>query len=268
MSDPINYLELNRQAWNNKMEVHIDSEFYDMEGFFAGNTSLKEIELRLLGDVKGKSVLHLQCHFGQDTISLARMGASVTGVDLSDKAVGKGRELAARLQADATFINSDIYELPRQLDQQFDMVFSSYGTIGWLPDIEKWAHVVSAYLKPGGKFVFVEFHPVVWMLDEGFKYIKYDYFNTGPIIETENGTYADRAAALSQTTVSWNHDLAEVLGNLLKCRLELSSFEEFDYSPYNCFAGMEEFEPGKYRIAHLDKKIPMVYALTATKSKE
>ncbi|OJW79540.1 MAG: methyltransferase type 12 [Bacteroidetes bacterium 46-16] len=265
MDSPVNYLELNRQAWNNQTDVHMSSDFYDMPGFLAGNTSLKEIELRLLGDVKGKSVLHLQCHFGQDTVSLARMGALVMGIDLSDKAIERAKELALQTQTDASFIACDIYDLPQHLDKQFDIVFTSYGTIGWLPDMDKWAGIVSKYLAPGGKFVFVEFHPLVWMLDEDFKYIKYDYFNTVPIIETESGTYADRDAPLSKTTVSWNHDLGEVLGSLIKCGLELRSFDEHDYSPYNCFRDMEAVEPGKYRIGHLDKKIPMVYALTATK---
>jgi 2-polyprenyl-3-methyl-5-hydroxy-6-metoxy-1,4-benzoquinol methylase len=155
-----NYLEVNRNSWNNRVEAHLKSEFYDMEGFMKGNSSLNEIELKLLGDVKGKSILHLQCHFGQDSISLSRMGARVTGIDLSDKAIQKAEEIAKATQTDAKFICCDLYNLPKHLDEKFDIVFTSYGTIGWLPDMDKWAKIVSQYLKPGGQFVFVEFHPV------------------------------------------------------------------------------------------------------------
>ena len=161
--DANNYIELNRESWNNRVEPHLKSEFYNLELFLKGKNSLNEIELNLLGEIKGKSILHLQCHFGQDTISLSRLGAKVTGVDLSDKSIEKARELATQTNSDAQFICCDLYDLPNHLDQQFDFVFSSYGTIGWLPDLDKWAKVISSFLKPTGKFIFVEFHPVVWL---------------------------------------------------------------------------------------------------------
>jgi 2-polyprenyl-3-methyl-5-hydroxy-6-metoxy-1,4-benzoquinol methylase len=188
----MNYLEMNRAGWNAKTPVHVNSAFYDMPGFLAGNTSLKDLELGLLGDVKGKRVLHLQCHFGQDSLSLARMGAHVTGVDFSDVAIEKATSLAAELQLDATFIHSDVYSLKEHLSGSFDIVFTSYGTIGWLPDLKLWADIVQYFLKPGGQFVMVDFHPVVWMFDERFQSVTYSYFNTGPIVERSEGTYADR----------------------------------------------------------------------------
>ena len=169
MSEQEDYLVKNKAAWNAKTAVHIDSDFYDMPAFMGGETSLKSLELGLLGDVKGKRILHLQCHFGQDSLSLARMGASVVGVDLSDAAIEKARELAAELQLDATFVNCDIYSLKEHLQGEFDLVFTSYGTIGWLPDLNRWAAIVEHYLKPGGSFVMVDFHPVVWMFDNHFK---------------------------------------------------------------------------------------------------
>src|SRR5688572_730649 len=135
------YLEKNRRLWNARTDVHVTSEFYELDKFLAGKSSLNEIELNLLGDLKGKSVLHLQCHFGQDSISLARLGAEVTGVDLSDKAIAKAKELAKQTGANAEFICTDIYELPQHLDKKFDVVFTSYGTIGWLPDLDKWAKI-------------------------------------------------------------------------------------------------------------------------------
>jgi len=265
MSTEHNYLEINRQSWNNRTETHLQSEFYDLDGFLKGKSSLNDIELNLLGDIKGKNILHLQCHFGQDTISLNRLGADVTGVDLSDKAIESAKQIAKDSKSTAKFICCDIYDLPNHLDEKFDIVFTSYGTIGWLPDLDKWAGIISRFLKPTGQFVFVEFHPVVWMFDENFDKIGYRYFNSGAIIETQSGTYADRSAELTLTDVSWNHGLSEVLSSLIKNGLEITSFDEFDYSPYNCFNKTIEFEPGKYRIEHLDNKLPMTYSITAIK---
>ncbi len=260
-----NYIEINKQSWNNKTAAHIQSGFYDLPGFLAGNSSLNPIELQLLGDIQGKSILHLQCHFGQDTLSLGRMGAKVTGVDLSDKAIEQARLLAKQTKVDANFICCDIYDLPNHLSGQFDLVFTSYGTIGWLPDLDRWAKLISNYLKPNGRFVFVEFHPVVWMFDDQFEKIAYNYFNVGAIVETETGTYADREAKISQKFVCWNHSLSEVINSLIQNKLEINSLDEFDYSPYNCFSNTVEFEPKKFRIKHLDDMTPMVYSLVATK---
>lgn len=260
-----NYIEINKQSWNNRLDAHLNSDFYDMKGFLEGKTSLNDIELNLLGDIKGKTILHLQCHFGQDSISLGRLGAEVTGVDLSDKAIEKAKQIAGDTHSNAEFICCDIYDLPNHLEKQFDMVFTSYGTIGWLPDMEKWAKIVSRFLKPNGKFVFVEFHPFVWMYDDNFETIAYNYFNSGAIVETESGTYADKDANITQEYVGWNHNLGEVINSLIKNGLEINSLDEFDYSPYNCFNRTIEIAPKKYRIKHLDNKIPMVYSIVATK---
>lgn len=259
------YLDLNREAWNRKTDVHVRSDFYDVQGFLAGQSTLNGIELALLGDVNGKSVLHLQCHFGLDTLSLARMGAEVCGVDLSDNAIAKARELNAQLGLSAEFVCCDVYTLPEHLNRQFDIVYTSYGTIGWLPDIQRWASVVSHFMKPGGRLVFAEFHPVVWMFDDKFEQVAYRYFHSEPIVETGSGSYADRDAPITHTTVSWNHGLAEVISALIASGLRIRQFTEYDYSPYNCFAGTVEFAPGKFRIAHLGDKIPMVYSLLAGK---
>ncbi|MFN8248597.1 MAG: class I SAM-dependent methyltransferase [Ferruginibacter sp.] len=259
------YITKNRSAWNAKTSWHVESSFYGMEDFLKGKNSLNEIELELLGDVKGKSVLHLQCHFGQDSISLARMGATVTGADLSDAAVEKANALAKELNVNADFICCNIYNLPDLLDKQFDIVFTTYGTIGWLPDLGKWAGIISRYLKPGGKFVFAEFHPVVWMFDDEFDKVAYTYHKSDPIIENISGTYADKNAPITTETISWNHSISEVLNNLVKYGMEINLFNEYDYSPYNCFNHTEEFEPGKFRIKHFGNKIPMVYAVLATK---
>lgn len=265
MNSEDNYISINKASWNKRVAVHLTSSFYDVDGFLKGNSSLNDIELDLLGDVEGKSILHLQCHFGQDTISLGRLGAAVTGVDLSDQAIESAKALAEKDQTPATFICCDVYDLPNHLGGQFDIVYTSYGTIGWLPDLDKWAAIVSKFLKPGGKFIFVEFHPVVWMFDNDFNEIKFNYFNKEAIIETETGTYGDRNSPIEHESISWNHSLSEVVGNLLKHNLEIHSFMEYDYSPYNCFNKTIEFAPHKFRIKHLDDKIPMVYSIMATK---
>ncbi len=258
-----NYKEINRKSWNSRTAVHLESDFYDVAGFLQGKTSLKETELALLGDLQGKKVLHLQCHFGQDTISLARMGAVVTGADLSDVAIQKAKELAEKAGVEATFVCCDIYNLPQQLSGQFDIVFTSYGTIGWLPDLDSWAKVIAHFLRPKGEFILVEFHPVVWMFDDDFDKIKYPYFKGEAIVENSENTYANTEKKLCFQSVSWNHSMGEVVNNLLGNGLAIQSLNEYDYSPYNCFAHTEEFEKGKFRIKHLGNKIPMLYAVKA-----
>ncbi|MGV3697396.1 class I SAM-dependent methyltransferase [Flavobacterium sp.] len=265
MENKPDYLKVNQKTWNEKVDVHIGSDFYENELFLKGKSTLKDIELELLGDLSGKSVLHLQCHFGQDTISFARLGAKATGVDLSDKAIERAKEFNTQLGLDAEFVCCDIYDTPNHIDEKFDIVFTSYGTIGWLPDLDQWAKVVSHFLKPGGKFVMADFHPVVWMYDNDFKEVFYHYFNVEPIFEEETGTYADKQAEIENKTISWNHPISEILNALIQSGLELDQFNEFDYSPYNCFNKTEEFEPGKFRLAPFGNKIPMVYSILATK---
>jgi len=260
-----NYLDINRNSWNRRTLVHLKSDFYDVPGFLKGKSSLKEIELSLLGDLNNKRVLHLQCHFGQDSISMARLGAQVTGVDLSNLAIDNARKLVRETNTESTaeFICCDIYDLPNHLDAKFDIVFSSYGTIGWLPDLDKWANIISRFLKPEGVFVFVEFHPVVWIFDQNFSSINYRYFKSEAIVETESSTYTSKDEELATQNVTWNHSMSEVITSLLHNGLHIDSFEEFDYSPYNCFNKTEEFEPGKFRIGHLGNMIPMVFSLKA-----
>lgn len=265
MSKESDFFQKNKASWNQRTTLHMESEFYDMPAFLAGRNSLRSIELDLLGDVSGKSILHLQCHFGQDTLSLARMGAMSTGVDLSDRAITEAQKLAKQMALPARFICCNVYDLPKHLDEQFDIVFTSYGTIGWLPDLDRWAKIVQQFLKPGGQFVFVDFHPVVWMFDDDFSHIKYRYFNSGPILETVEGTYANPEAPVALESIGWNHGFGEVLGHLLANNLTITHFQEYDYSPYDCFDHTEKIGENKFRIKHLGDKIPMVYSLIARK---
>ena len=164
------YLSINQQAWNERTDIHFTSQFYDVEGFLAGNSTLHDIELNQIGEVQNKSLLHLQCHFGLDTLSWARLGAKVTGVDLSSTAIEKAKQLADKAALAAQFICSDVYGFGEQCQQQFDIVYTSYGVLCWLPSMDKWAETVAKCLKPGGKIHLVEFHP---FLDIKFGY---DYF--------------------------------------------------------------------------------------------
>lgn len=261
-----NYIEINRHSWNNRTETHLNSDFYNMKDFLNGESSLNEIELGLLGDIEGKSILHLQCHFGQDSISLSRLGANVTGVDLSDKAIENAKKIAKETNTNTEFICCDIYDLEQYLDKKFDIVFTSYGTIGWLADLDKWAKIIHSFLKLNGRFIFVEFHPVVWMFDDKFEKITYHYFNVEPIKETESGTYADKNAAITQSYVTWNHDLAEVIRSLFNQNLKLIDFQEYNYSPYNIFETYVETSPKKFQVKNLENKLPLVYSIVATKN--
>jgi ubiquinone/menaquinone biosynthesis C-methylase UbiE len=261
----MDYIKINKKLWDRKTELHYKSDFYDVDSFLKGKDSLNSIELDLMGNFKGKKVLHLQCHFGQDTISLARHGARATGVDLSDNAIKKALELNKKVGTDVRFIQSDVYKLPEVLDEQFDIVFTSYGVIGWLPDMKKWAEVIHRFLKPGGKFVFVEFHPIIWMMSYDFKRIEYNYMDSPPIIEELEGTYTDRGAAIKEKSVSWNHGLSTVINALIKTGLTITDFREYNYSPYNCFQNTVKIANRKFKIKGLEDKIPMVYSLKAVK---
>lgn len=259
------YIDINRQSWNKRAEIHPDSDFYEMALFRKGLNSLKAPELKILGDVTDVRILHLQCHFGQDSISLSRMGAKVTGVDFSDTAIDYARQLALDLGTDTAFICSDIYSLPEILEETFDMVFTTYGTIGWLPDIQKWASVVSHFLRPGGKLIFAEFHPTMWMFDDDISYVQYDYFNSTPIVEDLPGTYACPDSGHHFKSVTWNHGLGEVVSALFGSKMTLESLEEYDYSPFNCLKNMEEQAPGIFRFKHISRRFPIIYALSARK---
>lgn len=255
----------NKALWNARVAHHVASKLYDVDAFVAGAEVLGRIELELLGELRGQELLHLQCHFGQDTLALARHGARVTGLDFSEAALAEAERLAQRCGLEATWVLSDVTEERPELVGRFDRVFSSYGTIGWLPDLQPWARNVARYLRTGGRFVFVEFHPAVWMFDNDFRHIAYSYFNRAVIAETEQGTYADTSAPIALPSYSWNHDLGEVIGALLNEGLRLTHFSEHDGSPYNVFPRMERGSDGLYRITELAGKLPMVYALCLVK---
>lgn len=265
MSGHDGHFAANRALWNARAELHYASAFYDMEGFVKGAGTLNAIELDLLGDVRGLELLHLQCHFGQDTLSLARLGARVTGLDISDTAILKANELAQRCGLLATFIESNVLQRRQELEGKYDVVFTSYGTIGWLPELGDWAANIAAYLKPGGRFVFADFHPAVWMFSNDFSHVQYSYFNREVIEENESGTYAVRNAPLQLPSYGWNHSIADVLQHLIDSGLRIEAFREFDRSPYDCLKNMVPTDDGQFMIRGMEGKLPMVFALRARK---
>ena len=266
MPDHKIYFEANKELWNKRVAIHVNSDFYDVPSFKSGKTSLNEIELKALGNVNGKLMLHLQCHFGMDTISWAREGAIVTGIDFSEEAISAAKNLSKEVGVPADFICADVYDLPNKIDQKFDIVFTSYGTIGWLPDLNKWAAVINQFLKPGGVFFIAEFHPVLWMMDDNFTFLKYSYFNDEVIETTLQGTYGDRHADISSVEYGWNHSLDEVMSSLLKYNLQIKEFKEYPFSPYNCFNNTVKRKDGMYFIKGLENKLPMIYSIKAVKN--
>ena len=211
------YMESNRRNWNERTPVHARSDFYDVEGFKAGAISLCSIELEEMGDVTGESLLHLQCHFGMDTMSWARLGATATGVDFSEEAISLARSLSRELRIDAEFVLSNIYDLPDVLHRQFDVVFTSYGVLVWLPDLKRWAEVIARFLKPGGVFYIVDFHPFgnVFYDEEDATdlrpYYNYSDRATDPIEFAPGPTYTDGSTKLLHTTYEWNHSVSNIL---------------------------------------------------------
>ena len=262
MSD--DYLETNAAHWDTMVDVHWESPFYDVPGWLAGRDTLPALDVQWLPALDGKRLLHLQCHFGQDTLSLARRGAKVTGADISARAIERAHELAGLANLEATFVRSDLYGLPQHLRGTFDVVYTSWGTIGWLPDLERWASVIDHFLAPGGQLVFLEFHPMLWMYGRDRNRFEYSYFNRGPITEEETQSYTG-ASKPPTREVGWNHPLGEVLGALLGRGLQLEGFEEYDYVPYPSFSDSVEIEPGKYQWRGFEGVLPMSYALRARK---
>ncbi len=259
------YLKINKDLWNKKTPIHLKSKMYDLQAFKDGKTSLSKIELDLLTEIKDKKLLHIQCHFGQDTLSLERLGAEVTGADLSNVAIEEARKLTTELGLNAKYVCANVLELDQHLEGKFDIVFASFGVVGWHPELTQWAKQINHFLKPGGQFIFAEFHPAVWMYDDDFTKVTYSYFNKETIIEEEEGTYADRTAEIKHTCYSWNHSLSEVINVLMAQGLAITHFDEYDYSPHDSFLHTVPCEGG-FHIKGFQGKLPMVYSLVATKS--
>lgn len=272
MSGQSEYYDNNRRLWDELTAVNARSPMYDLEGFRRGQNTLDPIEVAELGDVRGKSILHLQCHFGQDTLSLVRMGAQVTGVDFSEEAIKLARSLSKELDIPAEFVCCNIYDLPKHLDRQFDIVFTSAGVLCWIDDLTRWAQLIDRYLKLDGTFYIREFHPVACVFDnEEATELKarWSYFHRDePEAFEDDGSYSDHRTKLDQPCKSyeWQHSMADVVNALLSVDLRLEFLHEFPYCSYDCYPFLEKGGDGRWRFPGSRELIPLMFSLKAAKT--
>jgi SAM-dependent methyltransferase len=261
----------NRELWNEWTAIHAGSAFYDLDGFKRGGIRIADHEIEEIGDVTGLHLLHLQCHFGIDSLSWARLGAVVTGVDFSPAAVTLARSLAAELGLEARFIESDIYRLPEVLDDTFDLVYTSNGVLGWLPDIERWAQIVARFVRPGGRFYILEAHPIVQALaDEGVGpgelRLAYPYWSHPEPITASGEDYADPTALVATPVeYGWDHSLGEIVTALTMAGLRIDRLIEYPFlnwpAPFLVAA-----PDGTHRLpADAAGELPLMFSILASK---
>ena len=267
------YREANRASWDERVPYHMASKTtYDVPGFIAGGNALDPLETQELGDVAGTRLLHLQCHFGLDTLSWARLGADVTGVDFSEPAIAAAQQLSRDSGVPGRFIVSELYDTPKVLQERFDIVYTGVGALCWLPDVRGWARVVSQFLSPGGAFYILEFHPVLATLDDERGdtelVIKYPYFELPePHLFEGSGTYADPTAQIAQRrTFEWNHGLGETVTALIEAGLTI----EFVHEHRKCkdvpmLPFMERGDDGWWRLPDGAERLPCMFSIRATR---
>ena len=266
-------IEINRRNWNERTPIHAASEMYDIEGFKAGRMTLTDIEIDEIGPIKGKSLLHLQCHFGLDTMSWARLGATVTGVDLSDASIVLARELNEELGLDARFIRSNVYDLPKVLDEHFDIVYTALGALCWLPDLTRWGQIIARYLKPGGTFYMLDEHPTGRIFDavqgpDGNHELKptWSYFPDpeGILEEGERPTYTG-SGTIDSPVYEWQHSLSEIVNSLIKVGLKLEFMHEFPFLFFQSSPLMRRDDGGWWRLDEYDGNIPFILSIKANR---
>ncbi len=260
------YLHANQSLWDEWARINAGSKMYNLEGFKAGRSSLKKLELDEVGEVSGKRLLHLQCHFGMDTLSWARLGAEVTGVDFSSEAVRLAKALSQELGIPARFLCCNLYELPNLLDEQFDVVFTSYGVLSWLPDRRRWAEIAARYLRPGGIFYIAEFHPFALTLADDEPVLHDPYFNEGVVEWPVQGSYADTSAEThNRVSYEWNYPLGEVVSCLVEAGLRIQFLHEWPFACYQMYPYLVQSEDGLYRLPANVPSLPLQFSLRAVK---
>jgi 2-polyprenyl-3-methyl-5-hydroxy-6-metoxy-1,4-benzoquinol methylase len=266
--DPLVASEINRAFWDERVPIHTASEFYDVEGFKAGRETLQGFELEALGDVSGRSLVHLQCHFGLDTLSWARHGARVTGLDFSAPAIEAASVLAADIGVEADFVCADVYDAVKVFDgRSFDIVYVNVGAINWLPDIRRWAGIVEALLEPGGVLFMKEVHPFSWVFSDDDLTVDSDYFEHRNHYD-EPGTYTDPdAPTVHNQTEEWQHPLSEVVNAVIGAGLVLELLDEYDHQVYQQWPFMEK-DGSVYRMPQGTPRLPLLYSLRARKPVE
>ncbi|RAJ71659.1 methyltransferase family protein [Streptomyces sp. Amel2xB2] len=262
------WLRINRENWDDRVRIHALSEFYDLPGFRAGGSTLRTVEVDEVGDVSGKSLLHLQCHMGQDTLSWARRGADVTGLDFSADAIRTARGLAEDVGvADrARFVVSDVYDAPAALDgQRFAIVYTGLGALVWLPDLFRWARVASSLLEDDGFLYLAEFHPLTELLGEDGRSVEHDYFEPGGRPEDFPYTYTDGPQLTKTASVQWQHPLGEVVTAVASAGLRIEFLHEHPTTLFRRYPVLEPDE-GEWRFPPGHPRIPLMYSLRATRT--
>lgn len=263
----------NRALWDAWTAVHATGDFYDLEGFRSGGIRLRPYEIEMVGDVADRSLLHLQCHFGIDTLSWARLGARVTGADFSPAAIELARSLAEELGfPDARFVCSNLYDLPAALAGTFDVVYTSRGVLGWLPDVRAWARVVAHFLAPGGRFFITEVHPIVQALEDedvrpGELRLRYPYWeHAEPLVFQVTGSYADREADVGEKVEhGWDHGLGEIVTALIDAGLTLESLVEHPFLSWKVGFLVDDGDDRWVLPPDAGGELPLMFSLVATK---
>lgn len=264
------YRVLNRANWDERAPAHAASPDYAVERFAADPAYLSEVvrfDRPRLGDVAGLRGAHLQCHIGTDTVSLARLGARMTGLDFSPASLEQARRVAARAGADVDFVEADVYDAAEALGAAaFDLIYTGVGALCWLPDVRRWAGVVAELLRPGGRLFLREGHPMLWTLPDETLSLEHPYFERAqPLVWEEPGTYvATDAAFTHNTTHEWNHGLGETVTALLDAGLELTGLAEHDSVPWEALPGlMARDDAGEWRLADRPERLAASYTLQA-----
>ena len=266
------YFDTNRKSWDERVAIHRrdETKFYDVQKVLDGGDKLNAIEASEIGDIRGLRVAHLQCHFGLDSICLARRGAAVTGLDFSPAAITEARALARQLKVDAQFVEGNVYDARKLITGDFDMVYVTWGAINWLPDIAQWAKVVASLLKPQGRLYLAESHPTILAFDwvDGRIAPRFDWRTprNAPIIEETEQTYTGAADVLAnRKTYSWQHPLADIINGLIKAGMALNWLNEHAALTWPLFPNMTVCDDGLYRLPADQVQLPLSFSLEARK---
>lgn len=261
----MDYSKINKKWWNDVVAIHAKSKEYNLAAFKKGKSSLFSIEERELKNVKGKTMLHVMCHFGMDSLSWARKGAVVTGVDISEESIKLAKQLSNDLKIPATFICSDVYKLPKVLDKKFDILFMSYGVLLWLQNLPKFMQIMSLFLKKGGTLYIAELHPFTNILNPEAK-IHNEYFFRGPYLEDTEGTYTDWNAKLKGETYMWSYTMGDIINSIIDAGLKIEFLHEFPFSMYEQYPGlMKKNKNGQWVFKNKKIELPLLFSLKATK---
>jgi SAM-dependent methyltransferase len=263
------YRRNNLALWNEWTKINAASSLYRLEQFKLGENKLNPLEREEVGDVRGRSLLHLQCHFGMDSLSWVMLGAQVTGVDFSDEAIRLAKSLSEEMNLPARFLCCDIYDLPQQLEEQFDIVYTSYGVLSWLSDLPGWAQLAARYLKPGGTFYIAEFHPAAMMFDDATNEVKlrYSYFDKEVQKFDVQGSYADLSADCAvDTEYNWPYTLAGVITALLQAGLTLEFVHEFPFTVYQQLPYLKQIDEHYWMQPEGQPQMPLMFSIKARKA--